>query len=219
MQVIAIRHGQSLANAGLASSLNSDLSPLGHRQVERLVERFRGTAIRAIYASPLARCLQTAKPIAEVSGLPVRVRPELFEYHGLEPGTRVDLGLRRPAEFQPPADGIGLDADAGQIADWPRVDESRQDLIERTRAMTRYLIERWPAPEDVVVVVSHGSPIARLIDAWLTDQSGPSFRFVIENATANTVRFENGVRSLICLNEASHLAGLECRRAAAREAW
>ena len=204
----AIRHGQSLTNAGLDSSLNSDLSPHGVRQVERLAERFRGRPIRAIYASPLNRCLQTALPIAQALGLPIRVRRELFEYHGLSPGSVADLVLHRPSDFAYRPDGIRLDPDIPAFEDWPRVDETRQDMIDRTRCLTQYLMDRWPAPNDVVLVISHGSPIARLIDAWLTDQSGPSFRFVIENATVNTVRYADGVRSLISLNEASHLVGL-----------
>lgn len=220
MIVHAIRHGQSLTNAGVETSLNSSLSPFGRLQVDRLAERFRGLRVQAIYASPLDRCLQTALPIAAALGLPVSVRRELFEYHGLAPGTAPDLSLPRPAEFASRADGIRLDPDIPDFEHWPRVDESREDMLERTRSMSRYLIERWPAPDDVAVVVSHGSPIARLIDAWLTDQSGPSFRFVIENATVNTVRYEAGVRSLMRLNDATHLVGLdESEGRPATEAW
>lgn len=220
MIVHAIRHAQSLTNAGVASSLNSDLSPYGEQQVQRLAERFRGMKVRAIYASPLNRALQTAAPLADVLGLPIRVRGELFEYHGVTSDATMDLPLQRPIDFASRADGIRLDFDIPPIEAWPLVHESREDMIARTRTMARYLIERWPAPDDVVVVVSHGSPIARLIDAWLTDVAGPSFRFVIENATVNTVRYEEGVRSLMRLNDASHLVGLENRTGAKPpEAW
>lgn len=209
MIVHAIRHGQSLTNAGLATSLNSDLSPYGQRQVERLAERFRGTAVRAIYASPLERCLQTARPIADALGLPIHVRSEIFEYHGLPPGNVADLALAQPAQFATRPDGIRIDAEATPFEAWPQIDETREAMLNRTRLMARHLMKRWPAPDDVVLVISHGSPIARLIDAWLTDQSGPSFRFVIENATVNTVRYEDGVRSLLRLNDATHLVGLD----------
>lgn len=220
MIVHAVRHAQSRTNAGLDTSLNSDLSPRGARQVERLVDRFRDLPIRAVYASPFNRCLQTAWPIAEALGLPVRVRGELFEYHGLEPGGTADLKLHRPGAFALRQDGIRLDADVPDIEHWPRVDETRQDMIERTRSMARYLMARWPEPGDQVLIISHGSPIARLIDAWLTDAPGPSFRFVIENATVNTLRHEKGVRSLMSLNEASHLVGLEnSTLIRAAEAW
>jgi len=220
MIVHAIRHGQSLTNAGVETSLNSNLSPFGLRQVERLAERFGGMRVRAIYSSPLHRCLQTARPIADALGLPICVRSELFEFHGLPPGSSADLALPPPAEFAARSDGIRLDPDFPPSAEWPQIDETREDMIERTRSMTRFLMTRWPAPDDVVLVISHGSPIARMIDAWLSDHSGPSFRFVIENATLNTVRFEEGVRSLMRLNDATHLVGLdesELRKAA--EAW
>ncbi len=148
------------------------------------------------------------------------MRAELFEYHGLVPGTPAELVLNRPSEFAQRPDGIRLDGDIPAIEDWPLIHESREDMIVRTRSMARYLMDRWPAADDVVLVISHGSPIARLIDAWLTDQTGPSFRFVIENATVNTVRYENTVRSLMRLNDASHLVGLEHRPPAKPpEAW
>ena len=58
------------------------------------------------------------------------------------------------------------------------------------------------------MLVSHGSPIARLVEAWLTDQPGPWFRFTIDNAAVSAFRYHEGVSSLVCLNEISHLRGL-----------
>jgi len=220
MVVIAIRHAQSLANTGQDPSLNSDLSPLGHRQVARLVDRFRGANVRAVYASPFNRCIQTAVPIAEAVNQTVRIRRELFEFHGLEPSAKADLRLDHPQEFTTRSDRVRLDSDVPSFEEWPRADESHRSMIERTRAMAAFLRDKWPAPDDVVIVVSHGSPIARLIDAWLTDEPGPSFRFVIENATASGLRFDKGVRSLLYLNEASHLSGLRSEPDSAKHtAW
>jgi broad specificity phosphatase PhoE len=75
------------------------------------------------------------------------------------------------------------------------------------RSFADHLKARWTRDE-CVVIFSHGSPIARLIDAWLTDTTGPSFRFIIDNAAISAVRHQDGLSSLICLNESSHLAGI-----------
>ena len=56
--------------------------------------------------------------------------------------------------------------------------------------------------------MSHGSPVARLIEAWLTDRPGPWFRFTIDNGAVAALRHHDGVSTLVCLNEISHLRGL-----------
>ncbi|HVP13444.1 MAG TPA: hypothetical protein VMV94_19885 [Phycisphaerae bacterium] len=49
---------------------------------------------------------------------------------------------------------------------------------------------RWLAPDNVVILIGHGSPIARLIEAWLTDdQPGASLRFTIDNAAVAALRY------------------------------
>ena len=64
--------------------------------------------------------------------------------------------------------------------------------------------------DDIVLLVGHGLPVARFIEAWLLDQPGPSFRFVMENAAVNALRFARGTASLLCLNDVMHLAGMPC---------
>jgi len=55
------------------------LSDEGRAQTQRLVERLKPVALDAIYASPLERCVETAKPVASSKGLRVRVRDALGE--------------------------------------------------------------------------------------------------------------------------------------------
>jgi len=55
------------------------LSEGGRAQAKTLVERMRPVALDAIYASPLERCVETARPLASSKGLRVRVREALGE--------------------------------------------------------------------------------------------------------------------------------------------
>ena len=55
------------------------LSDEGRAQVQRLVERLKPVTLDAVYASPLERCVETAKPVASSKGLRVRVRDALGE--------------------------------------------------------------------------------------------------------------------------------------------
>lgn len=208
MLAYAIRHAESLANSGQDDNLNSGLSPLGDRQVHALVQRFASTTITAIYSSPFLRCIQTAVPIAEALNLPVRLHPELCEYHHLDPGTPVDTSLATAETIAKRHPQVVPCPDHQAAFDWPRADESFANVLSRTKSFAAFLKDRWRDQTDIVMLVSHGSPIARLIEAWLTDQPGPSFRFTIDNAAVAALRYHDGVSSLVCLNETSHLRGL-----------
>ncbi len=208
MLAYVVRHGESLSNLGRAKGLNDALSALGARQVEALAKRLAPAAVRAVYASPFVRCLETALPIARSLGLPVRVRPDLCEHHHLEPGTVADTALDamgdladRYPEVVPCPDHVGP-------FEWVPADESYEALMARLQALAAYLKDRWRGEDDVIVLISHGSPVARLIEAWLTNVPGPAFRFIIDNCGVNALRFDAGVSTLVCLNEVSHLANV-----------
>jgi broad specificity phosphatase PhoE len=209
MLVYLVRHAHSLANAGQDRSLNSGLSPLGVRQVEALVRRFATTSFKAIFSSPFRRCLETAMPIAAINQSPVRLRQEIFEFHGLAPDSGFTSGLSRVDELIAQHGGRVVtcpDCDVPPV--WPPLDEPFEALVARARAFAAYLKQRWRGEHDRVLVVGHGSPIARLIEAWLTDRPGPSYQFVIDNATVHLLRYRDGVSSLLQLNDTSHLDGV-----------
>ncbi len=208
MLVYLVRHAHSLANARQDEGLNSGLSPLGLLQVEAVARRLIGTQFTAVYSSPFRRCLETAGPIAKHFGLPVRLRPELCEFHALPPGTPGSTGVAAAAELATQHSGVVPCPDCDKMMTWPAVDELREAMIARTQAFVAFLKDRWRGEDDRILVIGHGSPTARLIEAWLTDRPGPSFRFVIDNATLNLLRYRNGVSSLLQLNDTSHLTGL-----------
>jgi alpha-ribazole phosphatase len=208
MLVYIIRHAQSLANAQVTQDLNSDLSPLGYSQAGALAERFSAVPIRAIYSSPFRRCLQTAQMIARGKRLSIFMRPELWEYHHLEPGARTDVGLATHEEICAAHAGVQVCPDFDSVLNWPWADEALEQMIARVHRFAAFLKRRWTGDDETIVVVGHGSPIARFIETWLMDAPGPSFRFVVENAAVSALRYHQGVSSLVCLNEMSHLHDL-----------
>jgi probable phosphoglycerate mutase len=63
----------------------------GRRQAERVAERLAGEDIGAVFSSPLARAIETAKPIGRRLGLPVQVSEALNEIDfGAWTGRRFD---------------------------------------------------------------------------------------------------------------------------------
>lgn len=207
MLAYLIRHAESLSNVRHTDGLNEGLSDLGMRQVDALADRLSAASIAAIYSSPFERCIASATPLANRLSLPIRIRPELCEFHQLAEGVErshelepIDAIAARHLNVRPCEDHDGP-------YHWAPTDEAFEALLERTRSFQAYLKRRW-GDGDTVVVFSHGSPIARLVDAWLTDAAGPSFRFIIDNAAVSAVRHHAGVSSLVCLNDVSHLSGL-----------
>src|SRR5690242_9372211 len=57
------------------------LSDEGRAQAQRLVERLQPVSLDAVYASPLERCVETAKPVASSKSLRVRTRDAFGEVH------------------------------------------------------------------------------------------------------------------------------------------
>lgn len=69
-----IRHGENLANLTLEFShhqVDYSLTPKGQLQAAQTGAFFKGKRVDEIYASPLKRAMETAQPIADVSGVPV----------------------------------------------------------------------------------------------------------------------------------------------------
>jgi probable phosphoglycerate mutase len=79
------RHGETDWNrAGrYQGQLESTLTDLGLRQAAALAGALRGSGAKRVIASPLARCVETARPVAEALGATVETDARLLEIaHG-----------------------------------------------------------------------------------------------------------------------------------------
>jgi len=80
-----MRHGETLWNRErrLQGWQDIALNDTGHRQAQALAHRLAETAAHApfaaLYSSPLARALDTAKPVAQRLGLALQIEPGLRE--------------------------------------------------------------------------------------------------------------------------------------------
>jgi len=79
--VVIVRHGQTVQNRlGLIQGrTDTDISPEGSAQAERLAIELRETDFDTVYSSPLRRALQTAQIIVEGRNLPINIDPRLTE--------------------------------------------------------------------------------------------------------------------------------------------
>lgn len=81
MRIIFVRHGETDANkqGRFQGASDSHLNEIGLSQAEALGRRFASEKVDAIYSSPQTRAIQTATPIAEALGLPIKTLEGLRE--------------------------------------------------------------------------------------------------------------------------------------------
>lgn len=148
--MIVLRHGQSLFNLHFSATKRDPgitdpvLTAAGEAQAEAAAAALRHAELRQIVVSPYTRALQTARPIAQALGLPVRVMPEVRErFH-----FACDIGTPRPAleAAWPEHDFSALD----EIW-WPSGTESTESVQERATLFREAILASGAAPHTLVV--------------------------------------------------------------------
>lgn len=189
MTLVLVRHGESTGNVGgiIQGWHDAGLTEAGREQAEAVAARLVALRPAALYSSPLARARDTARPLAERSGLEVVEIEALRErYYGEAQG----LTWNEAAERWP----LG---EASYHRDWamavPDV-ETLAALRERSVAVVSNLLDRHEG--ELAVCVSHGGTLVQVIahlfglpvDVWprvrmsntsVTIVDGPSERPVI----------------------------------------
>ncbi|MDP4302964.1 histidine phosphatase family protein [Leptothrix discophora] len=151
-----IRHGQSLANAGGVTMPHHaiPLTPLGHRQAERLAGLLPD-APAEVLVSPFERARDTAAPYLARTGRSARVVDLLREFESIDPAELAGLTgeQRRPITEAYWADGQP-DRRMGAQA------ETFRESVARVEAFMALEMPRMP---DGSVVFGHGMWTAMLI--------------------------------------------------------
>ncbi len=181
-ELYLIRHGQTAWNKEerIQGTEDVPLDETGVAQAGGLVGRLRGVRLRAVYASPLRRAMQTAQPLAAAAGLTVQADPRLMERNwGVYQGTtRIEAARRHPQ--------VEEELRRTPRAARPPGGESYDDLRLRVDAALREIAASGPGP---VAVVCHGGTIAAGLQALLGMTGWPRIRFVIYNASVSLVEF------------------------------
>lgn len=152
--LLLIRHGENdfVKTHKMAGRLSGvHLNEKGQKQAQALADALKEVPLKAVYASPLERAMETAKPIAESHGLKIIQEPDLMdtdigEWQGRS--WRV-LGLTKawrivqnaPSRFRFP-DG-----------------ESFVEAQTRCASALERIIQKHNKPKDIVAVVFHADPI------------------------------------------------------------
>jgi broad specificity phosphatase PhoE len=196
---VLIRHGQTEWNREERYRGRADiaLNDTGHQQARRLAATLADTAIAAVYASPLQRCVQTAEPIARQHGLEVQPLEGLLDIHygrwqGLTPAEAAKgypklyhLWLTSPGRVRFP-DGEGLD-----------------DVRTRATSALAELTNRHAG--QTVVLVSHKIVCKIILCAILGLTNDHIWRIEQDNAAINVFQHEDGSWVVLSMNDTCHL--------------
>ncbi|WP_217196380.1 bifunctional RNase H/acid phosphatase [Streptomyces buecherae] len=200
---VLLRHGETALTPQkrFSGSTGSDpeLSPAGLRQAEHAAAALaaRGT-IEAVVTSPLRRCRQTARAVADRLGLDVQVDAGLREtdFGAWEGLTFAEVRERYPADLTTWLDSPKAAPTGGG--------ESFAAVAHRVAAARDALIERHPGR--TVLVVTHVTPIKTLVRLALGAPPESLFRMELSAASLSAVAyFGDGNASLRLLNDTSHL--------------
>lgn len=197
-EILLIRHGQSAAVVpGAPGSSDPPLSELGRMQAVALARRLGSRQIDAVYASTMARAVQTAEPIAAHRAATVVQDADLRE---VDLGEWSEGGYRQRAAANDPE--FLRFAAAGR---WDLIPGSEGDRPFRQRVMTA--VDRLASAHvgQSVVVVCHGGVI-NAVFAEILGIERSTFT-LIENTSVSIVRFDQatGRRLVVLLNDATHL--------------
>ena len=161
--------------------------------------RLAGKEIDAVYASDLKRALDTARVIAEKSGLKVFPEPRLRE---LKFGVLEGLTFDEAQERYP-------DMIAAWLDDFNRPPEGAETIDLFDKRVVSLLAElKQKHEEQVVLLVAHGGSLSEILRMVLGLSREKRWYLEMENASLSEVLIAENYVSLKRLNDTCHLAGL-----------
>ena len=203
--VLLIRHGQSEGNAErrFGGHTATPLSPRGRTQANATAETLKNDLITAIYSSDLARAMETARPLANLTGLPV---------HGTNAFRERSVGVLEGLTFEDAAQQHPEQYAALLRRDFEHVltgGESYRQLLDRARQKLDEIIAQNRGGK--IAVFSHTGTICILVLHMMGALDSPELKPVwISSANCGITRFElrdDGFVRVLNVNDTSHLLG------------
>jgi 2,3-bisphosphoglycerate-dependent phosphoglycerate mutase len=181
MPIYLIRHGETMLNATrVLQPPDTPLSEEGFAQAQALGKRLKSTAVDGIVSSDLLRALQTSQAIVAEREpghvVPLKLHTSsllqernLGDYRG-QPYAVIGVDLLDFKEAPPGGESLD-DFEA-------RVDEAFEHIVD----VHQDLADEVGVPDPVLLVVSHGLVIRRIIEAYLSLSSEE----IVPDRIANT---------------------------------
>lgn len=161
MEILIVRHAQSLFNIHATDELNSELSSDGFVQVltlgDWLQHEFDLTDYKGL-VSPFLRTLQTAFCLNQITGLQFTVEPAVREYHVDKSHPQLEDGAMFVSCEQVGYPEFEWPEEKAFSTGWSFKNESLEEFVDRIRNFYEGL------EDGKYLIVSHGAPCRVLHD-------------------------------------------------------
>jgi broad specificity phosphatase PhoE len=204
--VVIIRHGQSQGNAEgrFGGHTDTPLSPRGRRQAQATAKALASEKFSAIYSSDLPRAIETASPLAKLTGVSLETTDALRER---SVGVMEGLTFEEAAEQHPEQYQALLHRDFEHVLVGG---ESYRQTLDRASRQLDDAIEQHQGGR--IALFAHTGTICIVILHLLGALDAPELKPVwIATANCGIARFElrdDGFVRVLCINDTRHLAGI-----------
>lgn len=188
-----IRHGENdYVGKRLSGRIPGlHLNEKGRLQAAHLAEIFSGLPLKAIYSSPLERAVETAQPLADVLGLPVRILSGLLEMdYGEWQGLTIKQMSRRKLFKTVQATPSRVRMPGGES-----FSEVQQRAVRAVAEIAAALAEK-----EMAVCFSHADVIKLVVAHYLEMPLDAFQRLALGTASITTLAFEEHTAYLINYN-------------------
>lgn len=205
-RILLVRHGQSQGNAEgrFGGHTATPLSARGRRQAEAAARSLASEKITAIYTSDLLRAVQTAEPLARLTGLEIN-RTTAFRERGV--GVMEGLTFEEAAEQHPEHYAALIRRDLEHVI---LGGESYRQMLDRASEELDRAIERHKGGR--ICIFAHTGTICILALHLMGALDAPELKPVwISTANCGITRMElrpDGFVRVQAINDTRHLAGL-----------
>ena len=194
MELILVRNGLPVRREVVEGPADPELSVEGHDQSARLANYLATESIAAIYSSPMKRAFQTAEPLAVKTSLPISIVDDVAEYDRLS-NEYIPIEELRAAN-----DERWHKLVAGG---WQSDSDTLENFRHRVVSSLEQLISQHASQR--IVVTCHGGVINQYIAHVLGISTERGFFYPQYTSIHRVVAAQNGLRSIVSLNEIAHL--------------
>jgi len=204
-RIILVRHGQTAWNVGASSAegerfrgrIDLPLNEKGYAQAQALAGRLADEPIAAIYASPLQRAMETARPTARRLGLSVQPLGGIIDinYGEWQEHSHSEVSRLYPALYRQWLREPHLVRPPGG--------ESLEEVRDRAMAALYHVIARHQ--DQIALVVAHQVVNKVLVCAMLGLDDSYFWRIRQDNGCLNIFDYQEGVFTAVLINDTCHL--------------
>ena len=194
MEIVLVRHGLPLRVELETGIADPELAAEGHEQAAKMAAYLGVEDVEAVYVSPLRRAIETAHPLCKVLGLEAVVSEGVAEFD------------RNSREYVPVEELRATNDPRWEKllrGEWDGVDEDPSIFKARVVETVEDMIARHPGGR--VVVVCHGGVINQYLAHVLGIETHVGFFYPKYTSIHRVMAARSGQRSIVSINEASHL--------------